>query len=209
MQSGVRNHDPGFTGVVAAEAAGHRATAQLAAQVGAEGGCVFVGVAQPVDEAAQVGGGEQGFFGDAAQVQALPASGFTPPLYGAADAHQAEHLQVDMSRLELVQQHLPGHRAMRRQALEPGQQAAFQTLFGVQTLQIGISGVAEQGQIGAVEPGFHQVVLVAVVMGDSVQADVERGGDVEQVQALPAADIGQLQGGIEDMGRIGWLVFHP
>ncbi|MDI5995337.1 hypothetical protein DP090_020170 [Pseudomonas sp. MDMC216] len=69
--------------------------------------------------------------------------------------------------------------------------------------------MAEHGQVGAVEPGFHQIVLVAVVTGDIVQADVERGGDVEQVQALSAADVGQLQGVIKNVGGVGRLVFHP
>ena len=55
----------------------------------------------------------------------------------------------------------------------------------------------QQGLVGTVEPGFHQLILLAVMHSDGIQPHTQIGRHIEQMQALPAANIGQLQGAIE------------
>ncbi|MCY1543680.1 hypothetical protein D9M68_795070 [compost metagenome] len=86
---------------------------------------------------------------------------------------------------------------MRRQGGEPGHQQFFQALLGAQGRQVAPFATGQHGLVGPVEPGFHQVVLLLVVLGDGVEADVEFPGHLEEVQALPAAGVGQVQGAIE------------
>ncbi|MNN56026.1 hypothetical protein D3C81_1709340 [compost metagenome] len=102
-----------------------------------------------------------------------------------------------MAGLQLVEEHLPGNRAMCSQAAKPGHQQLLQALLGAEGRQVTASAAGQHGLIGTVEPGFHQVVLLRVVLGDGVEADAEFLGHLEQVQPFPTAGIGEVQGAIE------------
>ncbi|MNG06494.1 hypothetical protein D3C84_897390 [compost metagenome] len=88
---------------------------------------------------------------------------------------------------------------MRRQGAKPGHQQFFQAFLRAQARQVAVLPACQQGLVGAVEPGLHQVVLLLVMPGDGVQADAEFVGHLEQVQALPATGIGKVQGAIENL----------
>ncbi len=142
--------------------------------------------------------GQAGLLGDAPQVGAIQARGLAQPLDRPADAQQAFDLQMDVRRFQLVQQHVARNRPVRGEKIQPGHDQPVKADARAQRREIRRVCRAQHRAVGAVVPGFDQVVLHGEMPMEFLQGDAQRFSDLVQVQPLPGRLPGKFNGGIDD-----------
>jgi hypothetical protein len=163
-------------------------------------------VAQPAGDRAEKDAGQYHFLQLAPQPHGRKTGSLADPLHGAADAHQAQRLQMQMQMigLHLVAQHLGRRTPVRCQRLQPHQDRPRQALAHQQRLPVRSVADAKQREVGAVEPGLRQIVLLPVVVLNHGQTDAHRLRDIMQVHGVPTAPLSEQQCRLQNaLGRIG------
>ena len=130
----------------------------------------------------------------------------THPLNRAADAHEGGDLDVEVSRFALGEDHLPRHPVMRLERIQPAQDEAPQALPRGKLPHLRLGGKAQHGGVRAIEPGVDQLVLLAEMLPDVIEADPGRCRDLVQPDGFPRSLLGERDRGIENpccqVGRI-------